>query len=75
MTVTLTARQRRVVHLLAQGYGQEAVAVELGVAPRTVKAYADTLREKLGVEHRREIPSAYRRLTGDDPFLSEGETT
>jgi len=34
-----------------------------------VKAHCDTLRQKLGVERRRQIPGAYYRLTGNDPFM------
>ena len=65
----LTARQRRVVHLLARGKSRVEIGVELGVAERTVKAYCDSIRAKLGVENAREIPAAYRAATHDDPYL------
>ena len=67
--VTLTDRQRLVVHMLARGCGSEEICAELGIKERTVKAYTVTLRHKLGVSKRREIPSAYREQTGDDPWL------
>src|ERR671924_722690 len=64
----LTARQRQVVELIAQGLSNEEIANQLGIAPRTVKAHSDGLRQKLGVSRRRQIPVAYRLLTGVDPL-------
>jgi ATP/maltotriose-dependent transcriptional regulator MalT len=64
----LTARQRQVVELIAQGLSNEEIANQLGIAPRTVKAHSDVLRQKLGVSRRRQIPVAYRLLTGADPL-------
>jgi DNA-binding CsgD family transcriptional regulator len=66
----ITERQRQVVELIAAGCSNEEVAARLGISPRTAKAHCDTLRQKLGVMRRRQIPMAYRALTGDDP-LSE----
>ncbi|MGD0273169.1 MAG: helix-turn-helix transcriptional regulator [Gaiellaceae bacterium] len=65
----ITDRQRQIVELIAAGYSNEEVARHLGISARTVKAHCDTLRQKLGVERRRQIPAAYLRLTGADPFL------
>jgi hypothetical protein len=31
--------------------------------------HCDVLRQKLGVSRRRQIPIAYRLLTGEDPLL------
>jgi LuxR family maltose regulon positive regulatory protein len=67
---TFTARQVEVVRLIAFGCSNDEVGKRLGISPRTAKAHADTLRQKLGVPRRRQIPAAYRVLTGDDP-LSE----
>lgn len=64
----LTDRQRQVVELIAAGCSNEEIAGELGISPRTAKAHCDTLRQKLGVARRRQIPVAYRRLTGEDPL-------
>jgi ATP/maltotriose-dependent transcriptional regulator MalT len=64
----LTARQREVVALIAAGCSNEEVGDRLGISPRTAKAHADVLRQKLGVARRRQIPAAYRLLTGDDPL-------
>jgi ATP/maltotriose-dependent transcriptional regulator MalT len=64
----ITNRQREVVELIAAGCSNEEVGDRLGISPRTAKAHADVLRQKLGVARRRQIPAAYRLLTGDDPL-------
>jgi ATP/maltotriose-dependent transcriptional regulator MalT len=64
----LTDRQRQVVELIAAGCSNEEVGERLGISARTAKAHADVLRQKLGVRRRRQIPAAYRALTGDDPL-------
>lgn len=71
--VPITIRQREVVALIAAGCSNEEVGERLGISPRTAKAHCDVLRQKLGVARRRQIPVAYRELTGDDP-LSTGLT-
>jgi len=64
----ITARQRQVVELIALGLSNDEVGVELGISPRTAKAHCDALRQKLGVPRRRQIPIAFRILTGEDPL-------
>ena len=64
----LTARQREVVALIAAGCSNEEVGERLGISPRTAKAHCDVLRQKLGVARRRQIPMAFRSLTGEDPL-------
>jgi ATP/maltotriose-dependent transcriptional regulator MalT len=64
----ITARQRQVVILIAAGCSNEEVAERLEISPRTAKAHSDALRQKLGVSRRRQIPAAYRLMTGDDPL-------
>jgi ATP/maltotriose-dependent transcriptional regulator MalT len=64
----ITSRQREVVALIAAGCSNEEVGDRLGISPRTAKAHSDVLRQKLGVARRRQIPAAYRLLTGDDPL-------
>ena len=66
----ITERQREVIALIAAGCSNDEVAARLGIAPRTVKAHCDALRQKLGVERRRQIPIAYRLVTGDDPLTA-----
>jgi ATP/maltotriose-dependent transcriptional regulator MalT len=66
----ITERQRQVVALIAAGYSNDEVAERLEISPRTAKAHSDALRQKLGVPRRRQIPAAYRQVTGDDPLRS-----
>ena len=56
------------MELIAQGMSNDEVGVALGISPRTAKAHCDTLRQKLGVPRRRQIPVAFRLLTGEDPL-------
>jgi ATP/maltotriose-dependent transcriptional regulator MalT len=74
--LSITERQREVVILIASGCSNDEVGERLGISPRTAKAHCDVLRQKLGVARRRQIPSAYRSLTGDDPLAqSLGSTS
>jgi ATP/maltotriose-dependent transcriptional regulator MalT len=66
----ITSRQRQVIELIAQGLSNEEVGLQLGISPRTAKAHSDALRQKLGVPRRRQIPVAFRLLTGEDPLAS-----
>jgi len=72
---SITARQKQVIQLIAEGRSNEEVGRTLGISPRTAKAHCDTLRLKLGVPRRRQIPLAYRILTGDDPLAQILEST
>ena len=65
----ITDRQREVIALIAAGCSNEEVGARLGISPRTAKAHCDILRQKLGVRRRRQIPIAFRLLTGEDPLL------
>ena len=65
---SVTDRQRQVVELIAAGCSNEEIGERLGISPRTAKAHCDVLRQKLGVARRRQIPVAYRLITGDDPL-------
>ena len=67
----LTVRQRQVVELIARGCSNEEVGLHLGISARTAKAHCDVLRQKLGVPRRRQIPAAFRMLTGEDPLARE----
>lgn len=64
----ITARQREVVALIAAGCSNDEVGARLGISARTAKAHSDVLRQKLGVPRRRQIPIAFRLLTGEDPL-------
>ena len=67
----LTERQVQVVELIARGCSNEEVGLQLGISPRTAKAHCDVLRQKLGVSRRRQIPAAFKMLTGLDPLSRE----
>ncbi|MGH3109682.1 MAG: helix-turn-helix domain-containing protein [Gaiellaceae bacterium] len=67
----ITDRQREIVTLIAAGCSNDEIGARLGISPRTAKAHCDVLRQKLGVKRRRQIPIAFRILTGEDP-LSAG---
>jgi DNA-binding CsgD family transcriptional regulator len=69
--LALTERQTEVVGLIAFGCSNEEIGLRLGISPRTVKAHCDVLRQKLGVPRRRQIPAAFRMLTGEDPLSGE----
>jgi LuxR family maltose regulon positive regulatory protein len=71
----ITERQRQVVELIAAGCSNEEVGLRLGISARTAKAHADVLRRKLGVARRRQIPAAYRAVTGNDPLAPSLEPT
>jgi len=71
----ITARQREVIVLIASGCSNDEVGERLGISPRTAKAHSDVLRQKLGVARRRQIPVAYRSLTGDDPLAQSLDST
>jgi DNA-binding CsgD family transcriptional regulator len=68
--IRLSHRQGQVLSLLAEGQTDYEIGAQLGISPRTVRAHVDALKQKLGVARRRELPSAYHRLTGKDPFES-----
>ena len=68
VSTSITERQRQVIELIAAGCSNEEVGQQLGISPRTAKAHCDVLRQKLGVARRRQIPVAYRLLTGEDPL-------
>jgi ATP/maltotriose-dependent transcriptional regulator MalT len=71
----ITERQRQVVELIAAGCSNDEVGRRLGISTRTAKAHADVLRRKLGVARRRQIPAAYRAVTGNDPLSPSLEPT
>ncbi len=66
--LAITERQREVVELIAAGCSNAEVGIRLGISPRTAKAHCDTLRQKLGVARRRQIPVAYWTQTGRHPL-------
>ena len=53
----LTEREREVLQLLAGGLSNRAIAGELGISERTVKAHVSNLFDKHGVRNRTELVS------------------
>src|SRR4051812_34841176 len=51
---TLSARERQVLGLLADGLGNKQIAAQLGISTNTVKTHLEMLFEKLGVSSRAE---------------------
>ena len=70
----ITDRQRQVIELIAAGCSNVEVGERLGISTRTAKAHSDALRHKLGVPRRRQIPVAYRLVTGVDPLTPSLES-
>jgi DNA-binding CsgD family transcriptional regulator len=69
--VKLSQRQKQVLTLLADGLTDDEIELRLGISPRTARAHVEALKAKLGVARRRELPGAFHRLTGMDPFENE----
>jgi DNA-binding CsgD family transcriptional regulator len=61
---SLTAAERRVADLAAQGHGNAEIARLLVVAQSTVETHLSAVYRKLDIKGRRELPDA---LTGTDP--------
>jgi DNA-binding CsgD family transcriptional regulator len=58
--LAFTPRQVQIIRLIDQGLTYDEMGEQLGIAPRTVKAHADTIRIKLNVKRKRHIPRALR---------------
>lgn len=62
------------VACIAAGMTESEIADMLAISPRTVRMHCDVVKSRLAVERRRQIPAAYRQLTGLDPLeLCEDE--
>jgi DNA-binding NarL/FixJ family response regulator len=60
--IELTAREREVLHLLAQGKTDREIADALVLSLTTVRKHSHQILEKLGVHERREAVRRARRL-------------
>ena len=61
----LTATERRVAELLAEGRSSREVAAALFVTPKTVETYATRIYAKLGVHSRTALARQLAVLDGD----------
>lgn len=61
---TLSARERQVLDLVADGRSNAAIGRQLGLTEATVKSYMSTLLNKLGVRNRVQAALAAQRVNG-----------
>jgi DNA-binding NarL/FixJ family response regulator len=67
-TVRLTAREREVVGLLAEGLSNKEIAKRLGIAIHTVKSHVHNVLEKLALRSRLEVVAFTHSLGGTTAF-------
>lgn len=71
--VHVTAREKQLLILVAQGKKNREIAAELRLAPTSVRTYLVMLRHKLGVRgHRATLARVAFRLRYVDPGTAEG---
>lgn len=65
---SLTGRELEVLQLLARGLSNQAIAEDLQISPKTVKAHVGTILQKLHLENRTEaaVYALQRRLVQPD---------
>jgi NarL family two-component system response regulator LiaR len=59
---SLTAREREVLELIGRGFSNKRIALELGIAEKTVKTHVSNLLGKLGVADRTQAALYASRL-------------
>lgn len=59
---TFTPREMETAQLISEGLTFNEMADRMGISPRTVIAYSNSLRLHLGVAKKYEIPAAMREL-------------
>jgi two-component system, NarL family, response regulator LiaR len=59
---SLTAREREVLELIGRGYSNKRIALDLGIAEKTVKTHVSNLLGKLGVADRTQAALYASRL-------------
>jgi DNA-binding NarL/FixJ family response regulator len=70
----LSAQERRVLELIAQGLTNRQIGEHMELAEKTVKNYVSALLDKLGLERRTQaavlVTQSRQPVTGDRPFVS-----
>ena len=51
---TLSEREQKVLHLVAEGYNGPEIGVQLGISAKTVDTYKQRIHDKVGLSHRTE---------------------
>lgn len=71
---SLTPREREIIRLISQAYGNKQIADRLHIAEQTVKNYLSVLYSKLGIGKRTELVRLFRGMTdGDGPGGGSGK--
>lgn len=52
---SLTLREKEIIHLVAIGYTNQEIAVELNISPNTVKNHIKRISNKVGVDNRAQL--------------------
>src|SRR5206468_12248237 len=71
---SLTPQQLRVLLLLADGYANKAIAIDLGVSEATVKAHVTVILRKLGLERRTQAALLAQRFFRIETYNANEET-
>jgi len=72
----LTAREREVLHLAAQGLGNTEIGERLAISPRTAETHRANLNRKLGIQSQTELVRfAIARGIVDEPTSLRGAQT
>jgi DNA-binding NarL/FixJ family response regulator len=67
VTASLSAREREVLRLLAQGLTDREIAESLTISPRTVESHVSSTLHKLGARNRAEAARRYLEEAPGDP--------
>ena len=72
---TLTAQERKILDLIAEGYTNRQIADALFLAEKTVKNYVSNLLAKLGMERRTQAATFAARLSERSTQEARGDAT
>lgn len=57
----LSAREKQIALLVADGFTNDEIGSRLNISPRTVKSATDSIKWKFGIQYRRQIAAEMRR--------------